>query len=142
MAAGNAERMSQAAQSQWMHALRPKTAYIDFVFSNGDAGHPLLAQLSHLPSTRSVGVGPGNGYYYRSRPTVVKRRFASDRDIIRAIDKLGCFFTEAESSQQWTGLGDVDVVFLDKAGKMLGATVTHEAMIITPEDEDENGLPI
>jgi hypothetical protein len=33
-------------------------------------------------------------------------------------------------------LGDVDVIFLDKDGKMLGATVAHGAMIITPADEE------
>ena len=27
-------------------------------------------------------------------------------------------------------------MFLDHHGKMLGATVTHEGMIITPEDEE------
>jgi len=124
-----------------MHSLRPNTAYVDFVFNNGDGDHPLLEQLAHLESTRTVGVEPGNGYYFRPRPTVIKRRFAYDRDIIRAIDSLGCFFPESTSSQQWTGLADVDVVFLDKRGKMIGATVTHEGMIITPDDEDADGLP-
>lgn len=106
-----------------------------------DACHPLLEQLAHLESTRTVGVGPGNGYYHRPRPKVVKRRFAYDRDIIRAIDALGCFFPDPNSSEQWTGLGDVDVVFLDKDEKMLGATVTHEGLIIMPDDEDEFGQP-
>lgn len=133
--------LSSDAQAAWMHSLRPNTAYIDFVFNNGDRGHPLLEILSHLQSVRTVGVKPGNGYYYRPRPKVVRRRFVYDRDIIRAIETLGYFWPESDSSQPWTGLGDVDVVFLDKRERLLGATVTHEAMIITPADEDENGLP-
>ncbi|ALO66141.1 hypothetical protein NHF46_17275 [Arthrobacter alpinus] len=140
MASGYGEYISRAAQSEWMHSLRPNTAHIEFAFNNGDDGHRLLAALAHLGSIRTVGVEPGNGYYFRPRPTVVKRRFAYDRDIIRAIDFLGCFFPDSASSEQWTELGDVDVVFLDKWGKMLGATVTHEGMIITPEDEDEDRL--
>lgn len=125
-----------------MHSLRPNTAYVDFVFNNGDGDHPLLEQLAHLESTRTVGVAPGNVYYYRSRPAAIRRRFAYDRDIIRAVDNLGCFWPDLASSEQWTELGDVDVVFLDKQGKMLGATVTHEGMIITPNDDDEDGLPL
>lgn len=116
--------------------MRPKTARIEFVFSNGDEKHPLLELLAHLGSVRTIGVGPGNGYYGRARPNVVKRTYEYDRDIIRAIESLGCFFPEPESKEQWTELGDVDVVFIDKYGKMLGATVTHEGMIITPEDEE------
>lgn len=141
MNSGYGTYVSRDTQLEWMHSLRPKTAYIDFVYNNGDERHPLLEQLAHLESTRTVGVGPGNGYYHRPRPNVVKRRFAYDRDIIRAIDALGCFFPDSNGSEQWTGLGDVDVVFLDKEGRMLGATVTHEGMIITPEDEDEFGQP-
>ena len=140
MSSGYGKFVSRAEQSAWMHSLRPNTAYVDFVFNNGDGDNPLLEQLGHLESTRTVGVGPGNGYS-RPRTTAIKRRYAYDRAIIRAIDSLGCFFPEATSSAQWTGLGDVDVVFLDKRGKMIGATVTHEGMIITPDDEDEAGLP-
>lgn len=122
--------------------MRPQTTRIEFVFNNGDKRHPLLGLLAHLDSVRTVGVGPGHGYYGRSRSNVVKRSYAYDRDIIRAIESLGCFFPEATSKKQWTELGDVDVIFLDKRGKMLGATVTHEGMIITPDAEDENGLPL
>lgn len=99
------------------------------------------AQLAHLDSSRTIGAKPGNGYYFRSRPTVIKHRFAYNREIIRAIDNLGCFFPEADCPDQWTGLGDVDVVFLDKKDQMIGATVNHGGMIITPEDEDKDGLP-
>lgn len=116
--------------------MRPKTARIEFVFSSGDKRHPLIEMLAHLESVRTIGVEPGNGYYGRARPSVVKRSYAYDRDIIRAIESLGCFFPEAVSKKQWTELGDVDVIFLDKHGKLLGATVTHEGMIITPEDEE------
>lgn len=130
--------MSREEQPEWMHSLRPKTAYIDFVFSNGDAEHPLLELLAHLPSTRTIGVKPGNGYYVYSCPNVIKRRYAYDRDIIRAIDSLGCFFPDARSTENWTELGDVDVVFLDKDDKMIGATVTHEGLIISVEHETES----
>ena len=129
------ESMSREEQSAWMQSLRPHNAHIELEFNNGDSGHPLLRQLEHLESTRTVGVRPGAGYF-RPRSDAVKRRFSYDRDILRAIDRLGCFFPDSASSEQWTGLGDVDVVFLDKWGKMLGATLTHEGMIITPEDED------
>lgn len=69
-------------------------------------------------------------------PAVVKRSYAYDSDIIRAIEGPGCFFPEAASKKQWTGLGNVDIIFLDKRVKMLGATVTHEGVIVTPEDEE------
>lgn len=136
LASGCGKYISRAAQSEWMHSLRPNTSHIEFVFNNGDEGHPLFEELAHLRSIRTVGVEPGNGYYFRPRPKVVKRRFDYDRDVIRAIDRLGCFFPDSVSSEQWPELGDVDVVFLDKLGKMLGATVTQEGMIITPDDED------
>lgn len=115
-----------------MQSLRARIAQIELVFNNGDDGHPLITQLAHLESTRTVGVGPGHGYA-RQRPTAVKRRYAYDRDIVQALDTLGGFFPDAASTEPWTGLGDVDVVFLDKNGKVLGATVTHEGMIITPD---------
>lgn len=141
MVISDESRLSPAAQSEWMHSLRPQMAFVDFVFSNGDEGHPLLEMLAHLPSTRTVGVGPGNGYYWRGRPSVIRRRYAYDRSIIRAIDELGVFFPGPGSAEHWTELGDVDVIFLDARERMLGATVTHEGMIITPEDEDEHGRP-
>lgn len=134
--------LSFVEQAAWMQSMRPKTARIEFVFNNGNKRHPFLELLAHLDSVRTVGVGPGNGYYGRSRSSVVKRSYAYDRDIIRAIEIFGCFFPEVASKKQWTELGDVDIIFLDKRGKMLGATVTHEGMIITPDDEDENGLPL
>lgn len=118
--------------------MRPKTACIEFVFNDGDKGHPLLGLLPHLDSVRTIGVGPRNGYYGRARPTVVKRNYDYNRDIILAIERLGCFFPEAASKKPWTELGDVDVIFLDRRGKMLGATVTHERMIITPEHEERS----
>lgn len=118
--------------------MRPKTACIEFVFNNGDKGHPLLGLLSHLDSVRTIGVGPGNGYDERARPTVVKRSYEYNRDIILAVERLGCFFPETASKNQWTELGDVDVIFLDGRGKMLGATVTHERMIITTEDDERS----
>lgn len=126
-------------QREWMQSLRSRTSHIEFVFNSGeDEGHALIEQLSHLSSTRTVGVGPGNGYA-RSRPTAVKRRFAYDRDILRAVDGLGGIFPAEASRESWTGLGDVDVVFLDPTGRVLGATVTHEGMLITLPDEEHPG---
>lgn len=124
------ESMSCEEPSAWIKSLRPHIAHIELVFNNGDSGHPLLGQLEHLESTRTVGVRPGAGYS-RPRPDAVKRRFAYNRDILRTLDDLGGFFSEAASPDPWTALGDVDVVFLDKRGNLLGATVTHERMIIT-----------
>ncbi len=112
-----------------MQSLRPRTAHIEFVFNDGDDGHPLLGLLAHLDAVRTVGVEAGNGYS-RSRPAAVKRRYAYDRDIIRAIDALGGFFPDASNADRWTELGNVDVVFLDEQGHVLGATVTHEALLI------------
>lgn len=134
---GIGESISRDAQLAWMQSLRPNTAHIELVFNDGDDAHPLIAQLAHLESTRTVGVGPGNGYS-RPRLTAVKRRFAYSRDIIRALDDLGGFFPDTASTELWTELGDVDVVFLDKQGKLLGATVTHEGMILTPGDDDRH----
>lgn len=82
MSSGYAKFVSRAEQSAWKHSLQPNTAYVDFVFNNGDGEHPLLEQLAHLESTRTVGVASGNGYYYRPRPAAIRRRFAYDRDII------------------------------------------------------------
>lgn len=124
---------SREAQSAWMHSLRPKTAYVEFVFNQGDKKHPLFDLLAHLESTRTVGVKPGNGYG-NTRDKAVKHRFAYDRDIIDAINELGAFFPDVKSKIQWTRLGDVDVVFLDKRGNTLGATVTHERMLVVPSD--------
>lgn len=62
-----------AEQTAWMHSMRPKTARIEFVFNNGDKRHPLIELLAHLDSVRTIGVGPGNGYYGLARPSVVKR---------------------------------------------------------------------
>ena len=115
-----------------MQSLRPRISHIKFVFNNGDDGHALLEHLGHLSSTRTVGVGAGNGYS-RPRLTAVKHRFAYDRDILRALERLGGLFPDAASADSWTGLGDVDLVFLDARGNVLGATVTHERMIITPQ---------
>lgn len=130
---------SRDEQREWMQSLRSKTSYIEFVFNGGeDEGHALIGQLAHLESTRTVGVGPGNGYQ-RSRPTAVKRRFAYDRDILRAVDALGGIFPAQASTESWTGLGDVDVVFLDSMGRVLGATVTHEGMLITTQNVEHPG---
>lgn len=131
--------VSRAAQSEWMHSLRPNIAYVDFVFNDGDDGHQLLEQLAHLQSTRTVGVEAGNGYDLRPRPTAITRRYDYDRAIIRAIDDLGCFWPDSDSPERWTGLGDVDVVFLDRQREVLGATVTHEGMIVMPDDEHGHG---
>ena len=127
------ETYSREAQTAWMHSLSPKTAYIEFVFNQGDKKHPLFALLTHLESVRTVGIEPGNGYG-NMRHKAVKHRFAYDHDIIRAIDDLGAFFPDTPTKDQWTKLGDVDVVFLDIRGKTLGATVTHERMLVVPND--------
>ncbi|GAA2930275.1 hypothetical protein GCM10010458_11060 [Microbacterium luteolum] len=118
-----------------MQSLRSRTSHFEFVFNRGDdEGHALIALLAHLKSTRTVGVGPSNGYV-RSRPTAVRRRFAYDRDILRAVDGLGGIFPEEASPEPWTGLGDVDIFFVDARGGVLGETVTHEQILITTQDE-------
>ncbi|WP_146137427.1 hypothetical protein [Gulosibacter molinativorax] len=100
------------------------------MFNDGaDTEHPLSSMLAHLHSTRTVGVGPGNGYA-KERPNSVTLRYAYDRDIIRAIESLGGFFPDESNPKHWTGLGDVDVIFLDGRGHVIGATVTHEGMLI------------
>jgi hypothetical protein len=120
-----------------MQSLRSKTARIEFVFNDGDEKHPLVELLAEFGSVRTIGVEVGNGYCGKSRPNVVKRSYPYDRDIIRAIESLGGgLFPGPASNERWTELGDVDVIFLDKDGKMLGATVAHGAMIITPADEE------
>ena len=130
------DNLTFAEQRAWMQSVRPSTVRSEFVFSGSEEKHPLLDLLAHLDSERTIGAGPGNGYYGRDRPNVVKRSYAYDRDIIRAIESLGGFFPDPESTSPWTGLGDVDVIFLDRNGKLLGATVAHERMIITPEHEE------
>ncbi|MGD7732779.1 hypothetical protein ACQCX5_07430 [Propionibacteriaceae bacterium G57] len=128
---------SHEAQLAWLQSLRPRTAHIEFVFNDGDEGHPLLDHLG-TDSSRTVGVGAGNGYA-RPRPNAVKRRFAYDRAITRAIEDLGGFFPEdpnPDPLHRWTGLGDVDVIFRDEHDHVLGATVTHEGLIITPSDPE------
>lgn len=114
-------------QSAWMRALRAHTATIEFVFNEGDAGHPLVDRLAHLVSTRTEGVSAGTGYA-RPRPRAVRRRFPYDRDIVHAIEEFGGLFT----ARGFSDLGDVDVVFRDEHDLVLGATVAHEGMLLPP----------
>ena len=127
------------AQRAWLAALRPRTAQLEFVANNESAADPLLARLAHLPSILTVGVGPGNGYS-RLRPTAVVHRFAYDREILRALEELGGLFAEEGSAAPWTELGDVDLVLRDAQGRAIGATVTHERMLIDEDHDpgDEN----
>lgn len=117
------------SQRAWLAALRSRIAHIEFVVNDESSADPLLARLAHLPSTRTVGVGPGNGYS-RARPASVVHRFAYDREILRALEELGGLFAEEGSAAPWTQLGDVDVVLRDAANRAIGATVTHERVLL------------
>lgn len=121
--------IARDAQLEWMQSLRPRIAHIELVFNDGSAAYRLLPRLTHLKPTKSDGVGPGAGYA-RSRPAAVKHTFAYDREILRLFIALDGFFSDDVGKEPWPELGDVDVVFLDDQGMMLGATVAHERMII------------
>ena len=62
---------------------------------------------------------PGHGYS-RPRPNSSLHRYAYDREIIRAIDELGGLFAADPALEPFSGLGDVDVVFVDSRGVALG----------------------
>lgn len=125
--------LDRVAQRDWMRALRSRIAAIELVFHQGDDDHPLTARLAALGADRQVGVGPRPGYT-RPEPAAVLHRYRYDREILTAIDELGGLFepvtTRFGESARFTALGDVDVVFLDSSGRVIGATVTHEGLIL------------
>ncbi|MGJ6980879.1 hypothetical protein ACSDQ9_10190 [Aestuariimicrobium soli] len=122
-------------QIAWLQALRPRIGQVEFVFNRADdEGHRLTSRLARLTSTRTVGVTDTFGYG-RPRPTAVRLRFGYDREVVRAIEELGGFFTDESTADQWTGLGDVDVVFRDAEGRVLGATIAHERLLLSPDGE-------
>lgn len=125
----------RASQLEWMRSLRSQTAQIEMVFHNGDDQHPFVEELAWLNPHRQVGVDVRPGYE-RPQPKAVLHRYPYDRAIIRALVDLGGFFVPISSPHgdrvEYTGLGNVDITFLDQRGVVLGATVTHEGLILMP----------
>lgn len=125
--------LDRGAQLEWMRSLRPRTAFIELVFCDGDDSHPLVGRLSVLKPSRRKGVGVRPGYS-RSQPDAVLLRYRYDREIVRALEDLGGFFsyvaTPTGDQIHETDLGNVDVAFLDAGGDLLGATVTHEGLVL------------
>lgn len=130
--------LDRAAQLKWMQSLRPRTAYIELVFHDSDTGHPLTTTLAWLSPSRQVGVGVRPGYQ-RPQPSAVLHRYPYDRAVIRALDELGGIFqiisTPTGELTRFTGLGNVDVSFLDRHDIVIGSTVTHEGLILMPPGE-------
>lgn len=82
---------------------------------------------------RGVGARPG---YPRPHPRAVLHRYRYDRAILRALIDLGGLFEYVSDplgdTVRFTRLGNVDVTFLDQTDAVLGSTVTHEGLILTP----------
>lgn len=129
--------LNTAAQLEWMQSLRARTATIELVFHDGDADSKLAEKLKHLNPTREIGVGKLPGYE-KPAPHAVLHRYAYDRGILEAIEELGGLFENTSTKQgdntEFTQLGNVDVTFRDEHGNVLGATVTHEGLILRPRE--------
>lgn len=120
-----------------LQTLRPRMSSLEFVFHDGDAGHPLAERLSHLHPERSeeVGVRPG---YQRAAHGAVLHRYTYDRGIITALGDLGGLFTHVSHPRgdrvEWTRLGDVDLSAYDAAGRLFLYTVTHEGLVFVADE--------
>lgn len=127
--------LDRAEQLEWLRSLRPLTRSIELVFRDGDAGHPLVRSLAWLAPIRRVGVGARPGYP-RAQPSAVLHRYRYHRSIFQALADLGGFFhyVSAPTGDRvaFTRLGNVDVTFLNHSDRVLGSTVTHEGLILTP----------
>lgn len=114
-----------------LHQLRPRMSRLEFVFHDGDAGHPLADELGGLSPERTEGVGPRPGYH-RAEPRAVLHRYAYDRSIIAALRDLGGLFTLVTGPRgdrvELTDLGNVDLAVYDSSGRLLCYTITHEGL--------------
>ncbi len=119
-----------------MKSLRAQTTTVELVFHDGDADNPLAEKLKRLMPVREIGVGKRPGYQ-KPAPHAVLHRYAYDREVLRAIEELGGLFTYASTATgetvNFSHLGNVDVAFIARDGAVLGATVTHEGLILRPE---------
>ncbi|USQ79280.1 hypothetical protein NF556_16960 [Ornithinimicrobium faecis] len=115
-----------------LQELRPRMSRLEFVFHDGDAGHPLVDRLRDLGPERIEGVGPRPGYQ-RAEPKAVLHRYAYDRSIIAALRDLGGLFTWVlhpyGDSVELTSLDTVDLAIYDARGRLFFYTVTHEGLI-------------
>lgn len=115
-----------------LQRLRPRMSTLEFVFHDGDAGHPLVEQLSGLATERVQGVGARPGYQ-RAEPRAVLHRYAYDRSIIAALRDLGGLFSWVSHPRgdrvEPTGLDTVDLAIYDVRGRLFFYTVTHEGLI-------------
>lgn len=129
--------LDRASQMAWMNSLRPIVTTIELLFHDGDTDHPLVIALASLSPIRQKGVGPRPGYR-RPQPNAILHRYPYDRAIVRTINELGGLFEYVAAATgdtvHFTRLGNVDVTFLDRYDEVLGSTVTHEGLILTPVD--------
>jgi len=129
--------MDRESQMAWMQSLRHKTATVELLFHDGDAGHSLTHELAWLSPLRQEGVGARPGYQ-RPQPTAILHRYPYNRAILHALNELGGLFEYVTAptgdTVNFTRLGNVDVTFLDYSGKVLGSTVTHEGLVLSPMD--------
>ena len=127
--------VDQAGQATWMESLRPRTTTIELLFHDGDTDHPLTHGLAWLSPIRQVGVGARPGYP-GPQPNAVLHRYPYDRAILHALNGLGGLFEYVSAptgdTVNFTRLGNVDVTFLDHSDTVLGSTVTHEGLILSP----------
>lgn len=127
--------LDRAAQVAWMQSLRPRATTIELLFHDSDVSHPLTLELAWLVPARQEGVGARPGYP-RPHPRAVLHRYRYDRAILRALIDLGGLFEYVSDplgdTVRFTRLGNVDVTFLDQTDAVLGSTVTHEGLILTP----------
>lgn len=129
--------LDRQSQMAWMQSLRPRTATIELLFHDGDSDHPLTHELAWLSPRRQAGVGPRPGYQ-RPQPIAILHRYPYHREVLHALDELGGLFEfvtdPTGDTVNFTRLGNVDVTFPDCSGKVLGSTVTHEGLVLSPID--------
>lgn len=121
-----------------LHDLRSRMAVLEFVFHDGDAGHPLVDALSHLHPERSMDVGVRPGYRRSPAPGSVLHRYVYDRGIITALRDLGGLFTSVSHPRgdrvEWTRLGNVDLSAYDAIRRLFLYTVTHEGLVYVADE--------
>ncbi len=125
-------------QRALLTSLRPRTATLEWVVRRGVSAEPLDALLDGFDTDRAVGVGPRPGYSKPDRDAAVLV-CRSHRDLFARLAENGLFTVEHDPRGDRvspTGLGFVDVGFLDDRKRLLCSTVTHAGIIhlLNPDD--------
>ncbi|MFT3834965.1 MAG: hypothetical protein QM711_16885 [Micropruina sp.] len=125
-------------QRALLTSLRPRTATLEWVVRRGVSPEPLDALLDGFDTERTVGIGPRPGYPKPDRDAAVLVSRAH-RDLFARLAENGLFTVEHDSRGDRvspTGLGFIDVGFLDDRKRLICSTVTHAGIIhlLNPDD--------